>query len=325
MKRVAALSVVAAVVMLGGCERARPVASGGKLRVVASIFPLADVTRRIGGEFVEVDCLLRAGESPHDYEPRAEQAEAVAGARLLVMVGLGIDEWAARAAGVARSKDVVILKVAEDPAFKKLFASRLRPDTEGEEEAERHHAPDSAPAAGRREHERLVADPHVWLDPVFMQQFVREIAEALAAADPAHKDDYFKNRDDYLAKLKELDEEYRRTLAPHKGQGFVMFHAAFAYVAERYGLRQEALYTAEAEGFGGDRLEKVIRFVKDNKVKAIFAEPQFPKEQLEELARLTGTRVGQLDDQGNPYVKGYDSYLGMMTSNLAALAAGLKE
>jgi zinc transport system substrate-binding protein len=317
MKRRAILAAAcAACVATAGCGKAVATRPAGKVRVVATIFPLADVVREIGGPDVTVTCLLRPGESEHDFDPRAELAEAVAKAQLLVMVGMGMDEWARRIGSAAAGR-ALVLELAEQPEFKKMLATRPAEET-----------PPSRPAGSPDQgggHEHAGGDPHVWLDPVYMQQFARQIADALCRLDPPHAGLYRQRLDAYLAQLRALDQEYRQGLAGVKNRNFVTFHAAFGHLAARYGLRQQALQGADAADFGPGQLEEVIAFIRQHQVKAIFAEPQFPADRLQMLAERTGTKVGQLDPLGSPLAKGYDSYLAMMRSNLQALVAGLNQ
>jgi len=315
---------------LTGCRKEAPstAAAAGKVRVVATIFPLADVVAQVGGDDVAVTMLLPPGQTPHDYEPKPQQAEEIAAARMMVMVGLGIDEWASRIAQDAGElQKIKILRMADV-----AVPIKVREQEPGHEEnpssGPAEHREPSAGAAGRQAHaghHPEQGDPHLWLDPVFMEQFVPEVAKALGDLDPGHREAYAKRAAAYVEQLKALDQEYRTTLARVKRRQFVTFHSAFTYVAARYGLEQAAVYSADAAGFGTEQLEKVADFIKAHNLKVIFAEPQFPAEKLDALAQLTGARVARLDPEGNPMVKGYDSYLAMMRSNLKALAEAMNE
>lgn len=303
---------MAAAMALSGCGGDRPeTADGGKVRVVASIFPLADVARQIGGEHVEVSCLLRPGLTPHDYRATLGDAATVGRARLCLRVGLGLDDWFP-----PEAKNVLLLGYAVGVA---------PPATSAEPHPPGEHAEEGEGGEDEEEHHHGGIDPHVWLDPAMMQTFVSKLADDLARLDPAHQQDYFQRRDEYLAKLRQLDEDYRRTLAGVKIKQFVTFHAAFTYVARRYGLQQESLHTSMASAPGVGRMKEVTDFIRAHGVKVVFAEPQFPAENLEALAKEAGVKVGRLDPEGNPDVRGYDSYLAMMRSNLAALSEAMKE
>jgi ABC-type Zn uptake system ZnuABC Zn-binding protein ZnuA len=293
-RKIAATAGVLALLAAGaGCSRqgvSRP--PEGKVQVVASIFPLADIVRRVGGRFVEVHCLVGPGQSPHAFSLQAAQIEQLSRARLIVMVGLGVDDWASPRAGGEGSA-----------AVRRLGDEYLQ-------------APGDRPAA----HE---GDPHVWLHLPFAVWAVEQIRGELARIDPAHADAYRRQAEAYAGKLDDLDRQYARTLAATRQKRFVTFHKAYSYIADRYGLEQMSLHDADAAGFGAERMERVTAFVADHRVGAIFAEPQFDPRKLQTLARVTGARVGTLDALGNPNVAGYDSYLALMRSNLRSLADAL--
>jgi zinc transport system substrate-binding protein len=321
------LSLWAALVLTGaaGCgEAPRPPRTAGKVAVVASIFPLADVAQQVGGEDVAVTALLPPGQSPHEYEPQPRQAEELTRAHLLLIVGPGIDLWAERSAAAAaqanpRLRTLVMTKVLREPM--------IRVKEEGAEAAggpEAKTPPPAAAAAHGHGHEEG-DDPHVWLDPVRMQEFVRALAKTLSEIDPAHAAAYARRASAYDAQLKELDQEYARALANVPRREFVSFHAAFTYAAARYGLKQAALFDPDVMEFGPKRMEQVADFMKQYKIKTIFAQPQYPVERLESLAKAAGAKIGRLDDIGNPAVPGYDSYLNLMRSNLKVLVESLKE
>lgn len=276
--------------LAAGCGQDEDAARSRKLKVAASIFPLADVARQIGGDDVEVVTLLPPGASPHGFEPQPRQVEQLAQCRLLI--GADVDLWAERAAK-ANGADIKTLRFAD---VAKVWAFRLPTDA-----------------------------PHGWLDPVRMKQFAAAVAEAMAELDPAHAAAYAERAKAFIAELDKLDAEHRETLGKLKTKAFVSFHAAFIHLAARYGLKQVALTDLHADEGGPEQLERVVEFVRENKLKVVFAEPQFPAEKLRWLQEQTGVTVERLDPIGNPDVKGYDSYLAMMRSNLRTLAAAMSE
>lgn len=279
----------AVLALAAGCGRDEGADRSGALKVAASIFPLADVARQIGGGDVEVVTLLPPGASPHGFEPQPRQVEQLARCRLLLAVGAGADPWAARAAK-ASGANIRTLPFAD--------------------------------AAGQSAQD---GDPHGWLDPVRMKQFTVAVAGAMADLDPNHAAAYAARAKAFAAELDKLDAEHRETLGKLKTKAFVSFHPAFTHLATRYGLQQAALAESHADEGGPERLEHVVEFVRKHKLRVVFAEPQFPAEKLRWLEEQTGASVGRLDPIGNPNVKGYDSYLAMMRSNLKALAAAMSE
>jgi ABC-type Zn uptake system ZnuABC Zn-binding protein ZnuA len=322
------IALAALAVLAAGCGNARAPDRPAKTQVAATIFPLADALRRIGGEDVEVHCLVGVGQSPHHFQPRPEHAEIIRRVRLLVRVGMGVDDWAEQIARAAGRGGGRVLALAADPAFQEMLEAL--PPGAGAAERGEGHGPARDRAGGREtgpdtRHPHETGDPHVWLDPVFMRHFAGLLAEALARADAAGADGYRRRGRAYAAELTTLDAEYRRALAGVRHRHFVTFHPAFTYVARRYGLTQRALRGGDAEGFGTGRLEEIRTFIRAHRVRALFAEPQFPADRLEALAEATGVKVGRLDPLGNPGLEGYDSYLAMMRSNLKQLCAALRD
>ena len=280
--------------------------------MVASIYPLADIVRQVGGDAVEVTTLLAPGRDPHGYELKPAQADALAQAHLLVNVGAGLDDWATRA---PLAKDAARLTLADVVKFSGEACKHEGCDHgHGEHDEGAHDAHAQGQAAG---------DPHIWLDPVAMQNFVAPLAAELARIDPAHADDYRRRGDQLLAELMKLDADYRAALSAVPRKHFVTFHPSFTHIAQRYGLEQMSLRGASSGGFGPRQIEAVADFMREHDVRTIFVEPQFPVGDLETLAKRTGAKIGRLDPLGNPAVAGYDGYLPMMRSNLQALAQGL--
>ncbi len=304
-------------------DRAADDRAPGRLRVSASIFPLGDIAQEIGGPHVEVATLLPPGATPHGFEPRMEQAEALADADVLLVVGLGMDEWAETSARAARARARVV-----------RFADVRHADPiEGDPEGHHDHGHEDAHGHHEHGHEHEDAhghhchshegDPHLWLDPIRVKHFVRAVAEAFAELDPDHADVYAERAERYRQELAQLDADYRAMAEAAERDAFVTFHAAFTYLADRYGLRQQTVAGVHGHGRGTADMERVIEFIESEGIEVVFAEPQFPEDRLRSLREQTGVAVGRLDPLGNPNVEGYDSYLAMMRSNLEALARGL--
>jgi ABC-type Zn uptake system ZnuABC Zn-binding protein ZnuA len=286
--------------------------------VVATIFPIADLAAQIGGTYVHVTCLLPPGVSPHGFAPKPADVRPLRDAKAMFTIGMGIDGWAHRALAAAQRTDVPVIALAETASFKRALASAPAPMAVGTTDPDEHQ--------GDHDHsEHMHGDGHFWLDPVLMQDLTRAMAEALARLDPAHDNVYRENADAYIVLLGKLHEDYARELAPYRGKTFVTFHEAFGCTAARYGLRAMAIHDAGAGGFGPAKIDRVLAEVRSGDARAIFAEPQFPRDRLEAIASRSGLKAGTLDPEGNPHVRGYDSYLNMMRSNLRELVAGLKE
>lgn len=313
-------------VLLAGCgqnaEKASTAASGEKLKVVATFYPMYEFSKQVAGEHADVVALIPSGVEPHDWEPSAKDMATLQEADVFVYNGI-VEGWAEQALASAANGERVVVE-----------ASKGLPLIEGsEDEHEHEHADEQAEDAhaGEEEHEEEGhgPDPHVWLSPALAQQEVAAIEAALAQADPAHEEDYKRNADGYIAKLKELDQAYKDGLAGAKRKEFVTQHAAFGYLAKEYGLTQVPIagLSPEQEPSPGEMAE-VVAFAKEREVKTIFFETLVePK-----VAKVVADEIGAKTDVLNPLEglteeergQGLD-YIGVMKQNLAALKKALEE
>jgi len=278
-----------------GCSQK---SSSDKLTVVATIFPLADFVKNVAGDKVDVITLLRPGDSPHTYEPTSRDMKAVAQATLLVVNGAGLDFWVEKLKSAA-SDNMVVVDTSAVLAEEGLLLS-------GDE------------------HDGGV-NPHYWLDPVLAQKQVEAIASALIAADPDNKDFYLENAADYIAELQSLDEEIKSITQSFSSREFITFHPAWTYFAKRYGL-VEAAVIEEAPGKEPtiDEQRQIIDLVRELKVKAIFAEPQFSTKAADAIAADSGAEVLLLDPIGGPGLAGRDSYIALMRYNVGQMGEAMR-
>jgi ABC-type Zn uptake system ZnuABC Zn-binding protein ZnuA len=307
-----------AVTVLTGCTREsdrhrNPADEDGRIAVAATIFPIADVIRQIGGDRVRVTTLLGAGQSPHGFEPTPAQIEEIANSRLLVIVGLGLDDWARRSAMASGRHPPTILDLG---AALVGTASRPAPQSTGPAAAVDGHDDD---------HDHGGTDPHIWLDPIEMIRVTAAIVQAMQEIDPAGGAGYAANGLRFDAALRDLDRLCRQRLAGLRCREFVTLHAAFGHFAARYGLKEISIRHADAEEGSPKQFERVVAFIKQNKVKFIFAEPQFPTDRLDAIAKQTGVGVDRLDPLGTSGVVGHDSYIALMKTNLNTLVQGMSQ
>ncbi|MBD3235195.1 MAG: hypothetical protein GF330_00635 [Candidatus Eisenbacteria bacterium] len=260
------------------------------LRVVASIFPLADVAAQVGGDAAEVVALLPPGLTPHDFDPKPPDVERVARADLLLVVGLSGDLWANRVASASANDDLRILSLSE-----MVPAEALIPQ-----------------------------DPHAWLDPVLMAHFTGALADSMAAMRPAVASELGNRATELQSQLAQLDQAYRERLAPYAGGTIASLHTAFGYIAARYDLREVGLYHAHMEEGGAHGFEHLVAEIRAHDLRTLFVQPQLPPGRTRWIQEETGVHIEVLDPIGNPQREGYDSYLGLMRRNLDALERGLQ-
>lgn len=266
--------------------------AGDKLLVAASILPLADFARQVGGERTEVETLVPPGASPHTYELTPAQLKLVSLARVLVLNGVGLEFWADKMISAAHNPQLIVVRTAE--GLNILAGDADEPG----------------------------GNPHVWLSPVNAIHQVEMIREALMRADPAGTDTYRANAARYIAELRALDKEIRSTVATFSQPKFIAFHAAWVYFARDYGL-QEAAVVEGAPGREPSPAEiaGIIRTAKAIGARAIFAEPQFSQKAAQVIAEESGAKVLLLNALGQP--PSY-SYLNLMHYNLEQMSKALR-
>jgi zinc transport system substrate-binding protein len=170
-------------------------------------------------------------------------------------------------------------------------------------------------------------DPHVWLDPVLMGDVVDEVMKALTLADPAGAPIYQRNAERYRSEIEALDRRFRDGLADCARHVIVTSHAAFGYLAARYGLVQEAIagLSPEAEP-DPKRLAELADLVRREGVTTIFTEELVSPRVADTLAREAGVQTAVLNPlEGLTFqeVARGEDYVSVMDKNLATLRTAL--
>ena len=291
MRAPALIPVLLLVQALPACaDREGPGARGASGAIVASIHPVAELVRALAGDTAEVRVLLPPGAHADTYEPTPRLAQAVAGARLLVKVGGGLDD---RVGGGAAGTPVVVL-------------------TEGMALADG----DGHPGTG---------NPHVWLDPILVRdEVLPRLADALVALDSGGAADIHGRAAAFADSLTALHHEIGRLLSDAPGRRFIAAHPSWTYFAARYGLEPVgALHPSPGEEIGTRELARLVAEARSRDVRAVIAEPQLGRAGVAALADELGVRVEVADPVGGPGLEGRDGYLDLMRWNARAFARAL--
>ncbi len=285
-----------------------------KPKVVVSIFPLYDLTRRVAGPDADVTLLLPPGKNEHTFDPTPKDVATVAQAKVAVMVGLGLDTWMEKLVKEA-APQARVLKAGD-----RVPTITIKADVLGDEEA------DAARDGGEEDHdhEKGATDPHVWLDPQRARLIVKQIAEELSRADGPHGAGYRERADALDAELDKLDKDLETRTAALKTKGFITFHGSFGYFADRYKLQ----ILAVIEPYPGSTpdskyISKVLATVKAKKVPALFSEPQLDARPAQILADEGKIPLGVLDPVGGSTTD-TDTYEKMLRFDMASLEKYLK-
>lgn len=290
-----------------------------RIQVAATIVPLGDFCRKIGGDLVQVQVLIPPGASPHVFEPAPSVMAKASQARVFVYIGAGLEPWAAKLLRSRDSGDLVVVEAAKSIPLIGMGTH--------------HHEPGDAEAGGHDDHHpgqkaahdsHPAGNPHIWLDPVLAQGICRKIAGALIQADPAHRARYEANLKSYLAALVDLNREIETRARTWRLRNYVSFHPAFAYFAKRYHLQEVGTIEAAPGREPTPRhLHNLVAAIRRYGIKVVFAEPQLNPRVAQVIAQEAGVKVLMLDPMGGRPPYGSD-YLQLMRYNLAVLDQALK-
>lgn len=317
-------------------------ASNESIKVVTSTAVIANLVRNVGGSHVSIHNLVPPGADVHTHQTTPQDSVAIAGADLIVSNGAGLLPQVVELIEQTASSDAVQVTASqglEPEEFTQFQFPQHRngqgrfPADDHASDAPGHHDDDdddrdddhSGNALGHRndDDDHGSGDPHFWQNPSFMVHYVNKIADGLIAVDPENGREYLNNAAGYIGQLERLEAyivDQTATIPPER-RVIVTFHDAFGYFGARFGFEVLAFVGAHGGDVAPDDILSVLDLVQDRGLPAVFAEPQFSADALEQVARDAGIEVGLIrslpDDQ-------YPEYVNMMRANIDVLAELLR-
>jgi zinc transport system substrate-binding protein len=274
--------------------------------VFVSIAPQAFLVERLGGEHVAVHVLLGPGQSPHTFEPTPRHMAALGRADLYFALGMPFESQLVERIRASRQR-LTIVDMAR--------GIKKRKTADHHEHEGDPPGPNSTQAEYREQAKQGEApelDPHIWLSPVQMKALAGNTADALQQSDPENAGDYGRSLEQFLKELEAVDARIRRALGPFGGEAFYVYHPAFGYFADAYGLKQVPVEVG-GKSPTPRQLTELVRKARSEKVKIIFVQPQFDQQIAETVAAAIGGAVVPMD----PLAKD-------VLSNLESMAASIE-
>ena len=272
----------------GSSQPDQPPSAGSPLAVVATTALIADFVRNVGDDLIEVTALVPPGAEVHSFQSTPDDSVAISRAALVVSNGGGLDGFLDPLIRGSLSGDAVWVVAA-------------------------------APLLATGE-----TDPHFWQNPVFTVTYIEEIRDGLISADPDNAASYRANFESYKDELIKLDFDIASTLNTigEARRHLITFHDAFGHFATRYGWEVTAFVASDGGEVSPAQVVQILEQVRDKVLPAVFAEPQFRVDVLENAAQEAGVEVGiiysdVLDDE-------VTSYIDMMLFNAKNLARLLR-
>ena len=295
-----------------------PAGKDGRLKVIATIFPLYDFARNIGGDRISVTMLLPPGSDVHHYELKPNDIIRVSKADIFLFTSFELEQWAYKIINAAAEKtNMLAVETGQDAFLLPLPESpELDPD---HSEAPRAKDPDHASKY----------DPHIWLDAANAQKMIDNIAAAFIIRDPKNSEVYKENAGRYKRRLTELDEKYRVSLSACKTKTVLHAgHWAFAYLANRYGLRYQSAYNSSADAEPSpQQILALMEQVRAQKLRYIYYEDLTAPKLASMMASETGVELLKLNnghDVGKKDFQEGETFLSLMEKNLANLKKGMQ-
>jgi zinc transport system substrate-binding protein len=289
------------------------------LNVVVTIKPVHSLASAVMQGAGEPQLLIDGAGSPHSYAMKPSQARRLNSADIIIRVSETLETFLEKPIA-SLSSYAKVITLAEVPGLK------LLPVREGgafdEHKDERGHGAEHAGHAGASEehdlaHEHEGHDSHLWLDPANAAAIADHLAVAFAEARPELADIFTANAKALKARLDELDTSLRRSLAPLMGKPFIVFHDAYQYFEDAYGVPAAGSVTLSPERqIGAARLQEIRRKIGEASAACVFSEPQFTPKLLDTITEGTDARTGVLDPLGADLPSGSEQYFQLMT-NLA--------
>lgn len=297
-------------------------------RVITDIPPVHALVAQVMGDLGQPDLLLDQGADAHSFQLRPSQAAALAEADLVVWIGPEMTPWLDRA----------VKSLAPDVAQRRLLdaeGTRLR--SFGEAGAPRHddhadeaghdHGAENEPAGEGHDHDHdhEGIDPHAWLDPVNAQLWLGRIAADLARLDPPNAAEYQENAARAGAEIAALDARLDALLAPVQDKPFVVFHDAYGYFADHYGLTVAGTVAlGDAAPPGAAHLSRLRATLGD--AACIFPETGQDPKLVQTIAADSGSRIGgALDPEGAGLERGPGLYGAILSGMAQTLIACLEQ
>lgn len=286
------------ITLVSGCNSNKGQSKGksrDEINVMASFNAVADITKEIGRDKVNVSVMVPKGTEAHDFEPKPKDVASLNESDLFIYNGLDMEHWAEDTLKTINS-DVTIVEASKDANLLELKNSS-------------------------DDHGHGNYDPHIWLSLKEAKVMAKNIMEGLIKVDAANEDYYVENFNDFTKRADELFSEYEKKFQYVKNKNFVTGHEAFAYLCRDFDLTQKSVAGVFNEGEATSvKLKETIDYCKENNIKTIFMEQGASSKVTDTISKETGASVEEINTLE---IEG--TYMDTMKNNLEKIYSGLNK
>lgn len=248
------------------------------ITVAVSILPQKTFVEHIAGDLVNIVVMVPPGQSPSSYEPTASQLIELSNAEVYFTIGVPFEQ--AFIPIIKKNLPDLPLVATDSSTQKRTFVASHTQEEEDEGSI----------------------DPHIWMSPVSVIAQAQIMTEKLSELDPLHADIYTAGMQAFEKELLDLDAELTAALAPLKGSTLLVYHPAFGYFADRYGLVQKAVEVGGKEPTP-KQIEALIRMAREDDISIIFVQPEFSKKSAKVIADAIGGKVITIASLDENYIE----------------------
>lgn len=257
--------------LLTGCATTPAQQESDRLNVTVSILPEKYFVERIGGDKVQVNVMVGPGDSPHTYEPKPEQMAALSRSRVYFAIGVEFEgAWLEK----FRSANPEMVLVDVSGSIEKI-------------PMEDHHDEDETK---EDDHSGEELDPHIWTSPEIAKTIARQIAKTLSEVDGQYTSYYLSNLEDLLTEIDQLQIDIKDLLKDKQNRQFLVFHPAWGYFAQEYGLEEISIEVGGTEPSASE-LSAIITNALANNIRIVFAQPEFSTQIADYIASEINGKV----------------------------------
>ena len=265
-----------------------------KPEISVSIAPQKYFLEKITKDKFDINVMVKAGSSPHTYEPKTSQMKSLSNSKIYFYTGIEFEKaWLDKFKKSAPNT----LFIDSSASIERIAMEEHSHEEEGPEghKHEKHNDHED-------EHDHDGLDPHVWLDPVLVKVQAKNIYEAVVSIDLENKEFYTKNYEEFLKELDSLDAQIKEILKPYEHKAFMVFHPSWGYFAKRYDLEQISIEIQGKEPKPNELIE-LVKDAKEHNIKIVFVSPQFSQKSAKTIAQNIGGKVVAIDSLSENWSK----------------------
>lgn len=328
LTRILGVLALTAIAFLAACSNHQGTSSTNdeaSLKIVTTFYPMQALTNAVVGQDADVTVMMENADA-HEYEPSARDIATLNEADVFVYNSEDMETFVPTLLESIDNPDLTIIKAASDIELIDGDVETVGETTEDTHSDEAHQETEDHDHEGHS-HE---TDPHTWLDPVNAVAETRTIANALTEADPDNAETYQENAEQFANDMMAVHEEYASIFEAAETKTFLTEHAAFGYLANRYGLHQAAVtgLTDSAEP-SPKRIADIVSYMEENNISVIYGQTGGATEIATTIASEIDGTVGELQSMEridtSQYPADGDGFIAVMKANLESLAKGIQK